>query len=127
MGGGGGGGGGGPLTISLTANLVPTPPSCSRGNQTSANVSDSEKRRSTGGGLQQRKKSHSLRGEASKHEKEEDEEDEEGTLSRSASLPSNAIRRWNSRRASQTALNGIVIGVGGAACIYAIVSSLMRH
>lgn len=52
---------------------------------------------------------------------------EEGQLSRTGSLPANAIRRSSARRTSQTALNGLVIGVGGAAVVYAAVSALMRH
>ena len=59
-------------------------------------------------------------------EEEEEEEEREGQLNRSVSLPASAIRRSSARRASETAFNGIVLGVS-AACVYAAVSALMRH
>ena len=59
-------------------------------------------------------------------EEEDEEEEGEGQLSRSVSLPASAIRRSSARRASETAFNGIVLGVS-AACVYAAVSALMRH
>ena len=56
---------------------------------------------------------------------------EGGGLSRAGSLPSGTPRRSgngdNRGRTSQTAINGIVIGVGGAAVVYAAVSALMRR
>ena len=57
---------------------------------------------------------------------------EGGGLSRAGSLPSGTPRRRsgngdNRGRTSQTAINGIVIGVGGAAVVYAAVSALMRR
>ena len=55
----------------------------------------------------------------------------EGQLSRTGSLPAGAMRRrsgsGNQRRTSNTAFNGLVIGVGGAAVAYAAVSALMRR
>ena len=48
---------------------------------------------------------------------------------RSGSLPTGAVQRHNgsARRTSQTALNGLVFGVGGAAMVYAAVYALMRR
>ena len=63
---------------------------------------------------------------AAKTEREGEGEEGESQLSRSASLPTNAIRRSSARRASETAFNGIVLGVS-AACVYAAVSALMRR
>ena len=83
------------------------------------------------------KKSHSVK-ERSTTSGANNREELEGHLSRTGSLPAGAIRRSTSgssgggsassgRRTSQTAFNGLMIGVGGAAVVYAAVSALMRR
>ena len=42
-------------------------------------------------------------------------------------VPTNTMQRNSAHRTSQTALNGLVIGVGGAAVVYAAVSALLRR
>ena len=74
--------------------------------------------------IPQRKKSHSL--------SEQGRSKTADHLTRTGSLPASSTRQRvvSSRRASQTALNGLnglVIGVGGAAVVYAAVSALLKR
>ena len=50
-----------------------------------------------------------------------------GELRCTGGVPTNTIQRNSAHRTSQTALNGLVIGVGGAAVVYAAVSALLRR
>ena len=50
-----------------------------------------------------------------------------GELRCTGGVPTNAMQRNSAHRTSQTGLNGLVIGVGGAAVVYAAVSALLKH